>query len=148
VWGHLATNTELTARGATIYRGADAAAVAAESGIDPVMLGKTIAEYNAAVEAGTAAELPVPRTGKSKPLSGGLLAVPLIPGITHSMGGLVITPGGQVVDTSDEPIPGLFAAGPTAAGPHGAYFGGLATALIQALLAAESITSVRQPGNA
>ena len=148
VWGHLATNTELTARGATIHRGANAAAVAAEAGIDPVELDKTVAEYNAAVEAGTADELPTPRTGKSSPLGGGFIAVPLIPGITHSMGGLVITPGGQVVDTSDEPIPGLYAAGPTGTGPHGAYFGGLATALVQALLAAESITSVRQPENA
>jgi fumarate reductase flavoprotein subunit len=141
VWGHLATNRELTARGATILRGADAPDLADDAGIDPAGLQATMVEYNRALEADKGASLPVPRTGSSAPLTGELLALPLIPGITHSLGGAVVDRCGEVLDTNNEPIPGLYAAGPTGTGPHGAYFGGLATGLIQGMLAAETITA-------
>jgi predicted lipid-binding transport protein (Tim44 family) len=45
------------------------------------------------------------------------------------------------LDANNAPSPGLYAAGPTGTGPHGAYFGGLATGLIQGMLAAESINA-------
>jgi fumarate reductase flavoprotein subunit len=145
VWGHLSTNPELERRGATIHWGDDAAAVASVAGIDPEALTGTIVDYNRAVESGTADSLVIPRTGKFAPLSGRLLAMPIIPGISHTSGGLVIDTRTRVLDHNGDPIPGLFAAGQTAAGPHAGYFGGLANALVQGLIAAESRSATSRP---
>jgi predicted oxidoreductase len=58
------------------------------------------------------------------------------------MGGIVVDSDGRVLDTSNKPIPGLYAAGSTVGGldggPHAGYVGGLVKAAI-GLRAAESI---------
>ena len=58
------------------------------------------------------------------------------------MGGIVVDGDGRVLDPSDRPIPGLFAAGSTVGGlnggPHAGYVGGLINTTI-ALRAAEAI---------
>jgi FAD binding domain len=89
----------------------------------------------------------LPTKGLQYQRTGELLALPLIPGITHSLGGAVVDRRGQVLDTDNEPISGLYGAGPTGTGPHGAYFGGLATGLIQGMLAAETITASAESGS-
>ena len=57
------------------------------------------------------------------------------------MGGLTIDRHGRVLDRDERVIPGLFAAGGTAAGLQGAagggYVGGLSWALVTGLLAGE-----------
>jgi hypothetical protein len=137
VWGHLATNRELVARGAAVLRGHDAAEIGRVAGIDPVSLTATLADYNAAVGAGTNETLRVPRTAKAAPLDGPLLALPMAPAITHPMGGLAVDTAGRVLNPDGLAIAGLHAAGAAATAPHGTYYGGLATALVQGIVAAE-----------
>lgn len=143
VWGHLSTNPELERRGGTIHRGASPAEVAAAAGIDPDGLADTVAAYNTALAAGQGGTLPIPRTGKAAPLAGSLLAMPMIPGISHSTGGLVIDDGSAVLDGEGRRIPGLFAAGPVATAPHAGYYGGMATALVQAYVGATEVAALK-----
>jgi predicted oxidoreductase len=58
-----------------------------------------------------------------------LLAFPAVAGITLTMGGVAIDEEARVIDEEGATIPGLYAAGGTAAGPTAGYIGGLATAL-------------------
>jgi predicted oxidoreductase len=52
----------------------------------------------------------------------------------NTMGGIVVDGNGAVLDQSDTPIPGLFAAGSTVGGldggPHAGYVGGLIKATV------------------
>jgi fumarate reductase flavoprotein subunit len=70
-------------------------------------------------------------------------AIPVIPGLTFTMGGIRIDASAAVLNTADLPIPGLYAAGSCVGGihggPHGGYVGGLATAIELGIIAAESI---------
>ena len=50
---------------------------------------------------------------------------------------LVVAASGQVLDSAGMAIGGLHAAGAAATPPHGSYYGGLATALVQGIVAAE-----------
>ncbi len=103
---------------------ADTIADLAEAlGVDVVGLKQTIAEYNAACVGGefNPSALDGVRTeGITPPKSNWALPVDSPPylgfavtcGITFTFGGLKITPrSGQVLDTEDRPMPGLYAAG-------------------------------------
>jgi succinate dehydrogenase/fumarate reductase flavoprotein subunit len=68
--------------------------------------------------------------------------IEVIPAITNTFEGLRTDVEGRVQDASGEPIDGLYAAGADAGGTYyRAYAGGLATALIQGLAAAESVVA-------
>ena len=71
-------------------------------------------------------------------------AIPICAAITNTMGGIVVDGNGAVLDQSDTPMPGLFAAGSTVGGldggPNAGYVGGLIKATI-ALRAAEAIAA-------
>ena len=60
--------------------------------------------------------------------------MPICVAITNCMGGIVVDGDGRVLDKSDKPIPGLYAAGSTVGGldggPHAGYVGGLVKATI------------------
>lgn len=75
-------------------------------------------------------------------------ALPIIPGITFTMGGARIDNEAAVLDLEGQRIPGLWAAGSTAGGlhggPRGGYVGGLAAGLVFGLLAAEGISRSQQ----
>ena len=86
---------------------------------------ETMSEYNAAVAAGTAADLDVPKTGIGflagtaalKPIEQPpFYAWPVIPGIYMCFGGLAINEKAQVLDQAKRPITGLYASFPTAGG--------------------------------
>jgi tricarballylate dehydrogenase len=90
--------------------------------IDPRGLARTVAEFNAAVEPG--AFNPAVLDGKgtrgiAPPKSNWAQALDSPPfvgyavtcGITFTFGGVRVTPRGEVLDTEDRAIPGLFAAG-------------------------------------
>ena len=90
--------------------------------IDPEGLVRTVREFNAAVRPGEFN--PAILDGKSTkgitpPKSNWALLLDTPPyvgyavtcGITFTFGGLRITPGAQVLDTEDRPVPGLYAAG-------------------------------------
>lgn len=92
----------------------------------------TVQEYNAAVAAGRAAHLRIPRRAKANPLvTPPFYALGLTPGITFTLGGLCINPNAQVLDRSGRPIPGLYAIGADAGGIHNEqYAGGLCLGLV------------------
>jgi succinate dehydrogenase/fumarate reductase flavoprotein subunit len=69
----------------------------------------------------------------------GRVAVKVTPGVTHTVGGLAVDASARVLDEADAPIPGLYAAGADVGGiATGGYASGLATALVLALVAAET----------
>jgi fumarate reductase flavoprotein subunit len=113
-------------------------------GVNGVNLAKTVAQYNQAVESGTVSTLPITRTGKPKPLRPPLYGLKVVPGITFTMGGVLINGGGQVLDAKEHPIGGLYAAGDAIGGLMGGYRGGYAGGLTQAvvtgILAGENAT--------
>lgn len=92
----------------------------------------TVQEFNAAVAVGRAAHLRIPRRAKANPLlTPPFYALGLTPGITFTLGGLRINTNAQVLDRSNRPIPGLYAAGVDAGGIHNEqYAGGLCLGLV------------------
>jgi tricarballylate dehydrogenase len=95
--------------------------------IDPAGLGRTVGEFNAAVQPGefNPAVLDGKETrGVTPPKSNWALPLDTPPyvgyavtcGITFTFGGLRTTPGAEVLDTEDRVIPGLYAAGEMLAG--------------------------------
>jgi predicted oxidoreductase len=76
--------------------------------------------------------LRIPRRAKANPLiTPPFYALGLTPGITFALGGLRINAAAQVLDSSNRPIPGLYAAGADAGGIHNEqYAGGLCLGLV------------------
>ncbi len=70
-------------------------------------------------------------------------AMPVIAGITFTMGGLLVNANGQVLDERERPIPNLYAAGGTMGGLQGGpgfgYTGGWSEATVFGLLVAEHV---------
>lgn len=121
-------------------------------------LGRTIADYNTGLAAGKLGELPVARSSAIKPwpiVQAPFMAIPVLPGITYTMGGIVIDEKSQVLREDGQPIPGLLAAGASTGGleggRHTAYLGGLLKAgafgLIAAERAAEIVATTHRPRN-
>lgn len=111
-------------------------------GMDPTVLKNTVDTYNAAVDTG---EDELGRSGeylKNKIGEGPYYLVEQKPRYATTMGGLVINESLQVMNTNDQPIEGLFAAGEVVGGvmgsnsPSGANNG---WALTSGKLAAEAI---------
>jgi fumarate reductase flavoprotein subunit len=141
--GRRLTTRDLESRGGSIKRAPTIRELAVEMGLDPARLDATVSSYNEAVRADRAAQSVPPRTRAVRPIdSPPFAAVPIVPGITFTMGGLLIDGSARVLDLDNMPIPGLFAAGGSAGGvqggPRGGYVGGLSTALVFGLLAAEA----------
>jgi succinate dehydrogenase/fumarate reductase flavoprotein subunit len=92
----------------------------------------TVHEYNVAVAKGRAAHLRIPRRAKANLIvTPPFYALGLTPGITFTLGGLRINADAQVLDRSNRPIPGLYAAGADAGGIHNEqYAGGLCLGLV------------------
>lgn len=132
-------NPDLPGRGGTLMSAGSIGELARALGLGPDHLERALASHN-----GEPGRVPV----ESPPF----YAMPVIPGITFTMGGVKVGPGGQVLDELDRPIPGLYAAGSATGGlhggPRGGYVGGLAVALTFGLLAAESIAAHLRPRRA
>ncbi len=131
--------------GGTVHRAGTLAELAVKTGIAPQTLEATVAQYNAALDAGALQNLSPPRSGRNKPWpikTAPFHAIPICVAITNCMGGIVVDGDGRVLDKVDKPIPGLYAAGSTIGGldggPHAGYVGGLIKATI-GLRAAERI---------
>jgi tricarballylate dehydrogenase len=95
--------------------------------LDPEVVDETVSSFNAAVQAGTydptslddchTAGLDPPKSHWARALdTPPYLAYPLRPGITFTYHGLNVNERAQVIATSGEPMPGLFAAGEAMAG--------------------------------
>ncbi len=78
----------------------------------------TVAEYNAAAEAGTGADLPQARvTRECAPIvAPPFYALPIRNGIFVTFGGVAVNERAQVLDCNRQPIRGLYAASPCAGG--------------------------------
>lgn len=111
--------TEKYIKNGIVTEGATIEELAQKLGIDPTVLAKTLADWNAAVAAGEDKEFGR-TTGMEHDLSKApYYAIKVAPGIHHTMGGVKINTNTQVIDTNGNVIPGLFAAGEVTGGVHG-----------------------------
>jgi fumarate reductase flavoprotein subunit len=141
-------NPLLTEAGGTLHRAGTIAELAGLIGVAPQRLEEIVRAYNAAIDAGTLKALSPPRRSeryRAWPIATApFYAMPICAAITNTMGGIVVDGNGAVLDRSDTPVPGLFAAGSTVGGldggPNAGYVGGLIKATI-ALRAAEAIAA-------
>jgi len=143
-------NPLLERAGGTVLRAGTLEALAEMIGAPAAALRETVDGYNAAIESGSLDRLAVPRSQKITPhkiAQGPFMAIPILPGITYTMGGIAIDAQAQVLDTTGKPIPGLLAAGATTGGLEGGrdavYIGGLIKAGAFALVAAERAASLQ-----
>src|SRR5262249_47202501 len=130
-------NPLLLEAGGTLHKANTIAELAKLAGIPANALEKIVAAYNAAIDVGTLDKLSPPPTPKNKPWlikTPPFYAMPICVAITNCRGGIVVDGNGRVLDKSDKPIPGLYAAGSTVGGldggPHAGYVGGLVKATI------------------
>jgi fumarate reductase flavoprotein subunit len=102
--------------------------------IDPIGLVRTVA----GVRSNPSTASP-PRTGQVRVVSPPFHALPLVAGVTFTLGGLRVDGSARVLDSGGVPIGGLYAAGGTMGGLHGGprvgYAGGLLEAAVFGLLA-------------
>ena len=93
--------------------------LAEQIGVDGATLAETLANWNQYV-----ANQNDPDFGRESGMDADLsqapyYAIKIAPGIHHTMGGVNIDTGAEVLDTNGNPIPGLFAAGEVTGGVHG-----------------------------
>lgn len=95
-----------------VFRADTVEDLAAQLRMDPEVLQQTIDTYNEAVRSGNDPEFGrTTFTEQDLIEEGPFYATPVIPSVHHTMGGLKINRNAQVLNTSDEPIEGLYAAG-------------------------------------
>ncbi|MGA3126180.1 MAG: flavocytochrome c [Candidatus Korobacteraceae bacterium] len=95
--------------------------VAAAYNVPLEALKKTVADYNSYIVAGKDKEFERYLNKEAKPLALPVYVQRLLPKVHYTMGGLNINTQAQVTDVStDQPIPGLYAAGESVGGVHGA----------------------------
>ena len=119
--------------------------LAQKLGIAAASLVGTVEQYNRAVQSSNASSLAVPRTGKPKPLLPPYYGLKVVPGITFTMGGVLVNGRCEALNLEEKPIPGLYAAGDTIGGLmggyRGGYTGGLMQAVVTGILAGENAAS-------
>lgn len=127
-------NPHLLDRGATVIEAPTIPALADRCGIDGAVLEETIA----GVRDGRADPA---RTGSPSLRQAPWYAIPVVAGVTFTLGGLRVDGAARVIGEGT-PIPGLHAAGGTMGGLHGGpragYAGGLLEAAVFGLLAGET----------
>lgn len=131
---------DLRALGGSVVIADTIANLAELTGLPLAALSRTLDSWN------SGQVLDPPRTGERLPLTEPpYYAVPLIAGITFTMGGLLVDECARVLDERDRAIPGLYAAGGSMGGLQGGpgeatgYVGGWSEAATFALLAAEQV---------
>ncbi len=142
-------NPSLLHAGGTVIEAGTLDALADAANINKTGLSATITSYNQYVEFGSIPSLGPIRT-KTTHIAQPILdppfyAIPLCAGITVTSGGLSVNGKGQVMDTNDCSIAGLYAAGSTVGGleggPNASYVGGLIKSFCIGLIAAETIAA-------
>jgi len=103
-------------------------------GVNGANLTKTLAQYNHALESGNRSGLRIPRTGKARPLRAPFYGLRVVPGITFTMGGVLVNGRGEALNGDEKQIPGLYAAGDAIGGLMGGYKGGYTGGLMQAVV--------------
>jgi len=108
--------------------------LAQEIGFDAANLAKTVDQYNRAVQSNNTSSLPVPRTGNPKTLRPPFYGLKVVPGITFTMGGILINGRGEALNGAEKPIQQLYAAGDAIGGLMGGHLGGYTGGLMQAVV--------------
>jgi fumarate reductase flavoprotein subunit len=151
-------NPNLEANGGRVHWAPSLDLLARTAGIEPLGLLETVERHRALVEHGVAdpvhpRTLPTglrmyggPAPGQPSGLrSGPFFAIPVVAGISFTMGGPLIDGSARVLHRAGHPIPGLYAAGATAAGFEGGetvgYVGGLVRSVVTAAAAIDHIRS-------
>ena len=110
--------------------------------LDYVNVKTTIECFDRGSEKGRIEGVAVQRTGKTRPLRAPFYGLRVVPGITFTMGGVLINGQAQVLDLQEQPIKGLYGAGDAIGGLmggyRGGYMGGLSQAVVTGLLAGEN----------
>jgi fumarate reductase flavoprotein subunit len=126
----------LAEHGATVHCADTFESLASMARIDPAALTATVRDARTNGAAATP-----PRTGVLKLDRPPFRAIPLVAGVTFTLGGLRVDAHARVLDATGTPIDGLYAAGGTMGGLHGGprvgYAGGLLEAAVFGLLAGE-----------
>lgn len=141
----MSANPYMVQAGGTLHSAGTLAELAQRAGLPPDALEAEVADYGAALERSMLAQLDPPRT---TPKSAAwpirrppFHALPIVPGITYTMGGIRIDGHSRVIGTDGAPISGLYAAGTATGGleggPASGYVGGLVKSGVTALRAAE-----------
>ena len=141
----MSANPYMVRAGGVLHSASTLFELASRAGLPPQALVDEVDRYNAAVAAGHLASLAPPRsTPKSAALPirrAPFYALPIVPGITYTMGGIHIDGYARALDAWQAPIPGLYAAGAATGGleggPHSSYIGGLVKAGVTGLRAGE-----------
>jgi fumarate reductase flavoprotein subunit len=143
----LPANPLLARTGATVHYADSIGALAAQAGLPPDTVVRTVADYNTAVGAGAAGSLSPPRSVDLQPAMP--IAVPpffaarTVAGVTYTMGGIAIDGDARVLHRDGGVIKGLFAAGSATGGHEGGprvgYTGGLSKALTFGWCAARTV---------
>ncbi|WP_326553195.1 FAD-dependent oxidoreductase [Micromonospora sp. NBC_01813] len=135
--GAPAPNPYLLDCDATVLVAEDPETLAGLAGLDPAGLAATLTEVTAAPGGASP-----PRGGRPKVVAPPLRAVPLVAGVTFTLGGLQVDGRARLRDAAGEAIGGLYAAGGTMGGLHGGpragYAGGLLEAAVFGLVAGET----------
>jgi len=99
----------------------NSAALAADMGLPPAVLAKTLSEYNTSAAKGAPDAFGTRFYANAPVRANEELHVAVITPVVHyCMGGLAISPCGEVLsEATGKPIPGLYAAGEVAGGIHG-----------------------------
>ena len=148
-------NPLIVTNGGTVHKANTLAELAQKAGLPAAALEATVAQYNAAVDANTTPQLTPARTSvanggshKAWPIrTAPFYAAKLCAGITYTMGGIAIDTHSRVLDTHNNPITGLYAAGCATGGLEGGdavgYVGGLGKSSTTGFRAAEHIAANR-----
>ena len=137
--------------GGKVFSASSLDELALELGINADGLSHTVETWNDAVDTANFSNLSPqrsPQTFKPEPIRNPpFRAIPVIAGITYTMGGIAINRDACALSEVGDRIPGLYAVGSASGGIEGgkssAYIGGLAKAVITGLRAAESIAKER-----
>jgi len=129
-----APNPWLLDNGGEIFLHETVTGLTAALGVSAQNLSSTMAQYNRAVESNQSGSLSVARTGKPRPLHAPFCGLKVIPGITFTMGGVLINGRGEVLDNNETSIRGLYGAGDAIGGLMGGHRGGYAGGLMQAVV--------------
>jgi fumarate reductase flavoprotein subunit len=148
--GLIPANPHLEKEGATIFRAESLDLLAKVSGLPISGLLQVVNEYNSALSSQRLSQdlLPIRSSSKYEPcpiVKAPFFAVPMVPGITYTMGGIRVNAHAQALRENGLPIEGLYALGAATGGleggPEVGYVGGLAKGGVTALLAAEHFSS-------
>jgi fumarate reductase flavoprotein subunit len=135
-------NPWLIEKGGDLHVRANLEELGDELGVDRANLVGAVENVNQAIRAGNAAALSVPRTGLTRPLTAPFYALKVVPGITITMGGVLVDGRARALDERETPIAGLYAAGDAIGGlmggRRGGYFGGVLQATVTGILAGEN----------